>query len=120
MIWRSIWSLKAPPMARQFCWKVCNNLLPTKANLAVKKVIPTLDCPICLREPETMVHCLWSCPSIVAVWQESSKRPQKLALLARDGNELLSQFFEKLTDEEVVEAIMVARMIWLRRNSFVS
>jgi hypothetical protein len=56
----------------------------------------------------------------VAVWQESSKRPQKLALLARDGNELLSQFFEKLTDEEVVEAIMVARMIWLRRNSFVS
>jgi hypothetical protein len=52
------------------------------------------------------------------VWQESSKRIQKLALMARDGKELLTLFFEKLDDTEVVEAIVVARMIWLRRNSF--
>jgi hypothetical protein len=38
MVWHSIWSLQAPPVVRHFCWKVCNNLLPTKSNLALKKL----------------------------------------------------------------------------------
>jgi ribonuclease HI len=31
----------------------------------------------------------------------------------------LSCFIEKLDENEVLEAVMVARMIWLRRNSYV-
>jgi len=118
-IWRAIWRLGITPATRHFCWKVCHNLLPTMVNLSVKQVVHSLDCPICLREPETVVHRLWSCPSAVAVWQECSKRLQKLALIARDGKELTSFFLEKLDDSETVEAFVVARMIWLRRNSLV-
>lgn len=36
-----------------------------------------------------------------------------------DGRGLLLFFFEKLNNEEVMEALTVARMIWLRRNSVV-
>jgi hypothetical protein len=119
-IWKEIWKLSVPQVVRHFCWKVYNNLLATKVNLAAKKIIQSSDCPICLREPETIVHCLWSCPLPVAIWQEASKRLQKLALMVRDGRELLSFFIEKLDENEVVEAVMVvARMIWLRRNSYV-
>jgi hypothetical protein len=120
-LWRNIWRLQVapPPLVRQFCWSICNNLLPTKNNLALRKIAPNPDCPICLREPETVVHCLWSCPSAVAVWQEGSRRLRKLALSATDGQGLVSQLFDKLTKEEVVEAQVVARMIWLRRNTFV-
>lgn len=89
--------IQSPPVVRQFCWTVCNNLLPTKTNLALKKIVPSSEFPICLKEPETVVHCLWSCPSAVAVWQECSRRLQKLALPATDGKGLVSQFFEKLT-----------------------
>jgi len=74
LVWQSIWSFNAPPMVWHFSWKVCNNLLPTKSNLALKKIVPIPDCPICLREPETVVHCLWSFPAAVAVWQECSRR----------------------------------------------
>jgi hypothetical protein len=55
----------------------------------------------------------------MAVWQECSRRLQKLALVANDGYELVKIFFEKLSSEEVLEACTVARAIWLRRNSFV-
>lgn len=103
-----------PLVVSQFCRSVCNNLLPTKNNLALRKIAPNPDCLICLREPETVVHCLWSCPSAVAVCQEGSRRLQKLALSATDGQGLVSQLFDKLTKEKVV-----ARMIWLRRNTFV-
>lgn len=83
--WKNIWRLQIPPVVRQFCWFVCNNPLPTKHNLALKKVVPNPECPICLVELETVVHCLLSCPSAVAVWQESSRCLQKLALSANDG-----------------------------------
>jgi hypothetical protein len=36
-----------------------------------------------------------------------------------DGQELVQMFLEKLSSEEAVEACTVARMIWMRRNSFV-
>lgn len=119
-IWKTIWKLKIPPAARHFCWKVCNNLLPTNSNLAAKKVVSSSECPICCREPETVVHCLWSCPSVVAVWQKSSRRLQKMALVARDGREWLSCLVGKLEEpEQYVEAIMVLRSIWMRRNVLV-
>lgn len=72
-IWGQIWQLQAPPVVRHFCWTVCNNLLPTKYNLAIKKIAPNVDCPICLKEPKTVIHCLWRCPAAVAVWQDGSR-----------------------------------------------
>lgn len=52
----------------------------------------------------------------MAVWQEGSRRIQKLALVANDGMELVRQLFAKLSIEEVGEALVMARLIWLRRN----
>jgi len=111
--------MRISPAARHFCWKVCNNLLPTNSNLVVKKVVHNSKCPVCSREPKTVVHCLWSCPFAVVVWQDSSKLFQKMPLVERDGRELLSCLLEKLDDSEAVEAIMVAQSIWVRRNEFV-
>jgi hypothetical protein len=36
-------ALTGPPVVRQFYWSVCNNLLPTKHNLALKKIVPSLE-----------------------------------------------------------------------------
>jgi hypothetical protein len=32
-IWKIIWTLKIPNSAKVFFWRVCHNILPTKANL---------------------------------------------------------------------------------------
>ncbi|XP_062167009.1 uncharacterized protein LOC133873305 [Alnus glutinosa] len=50
---------------------------------------------------------------------ECSRRIQKLTYEETDGRGLLLFFFEKLDNEEVLEALTVAQMIWLRRNSMV-
>jgi hypothetical protein len=98
---------------------VCNNVLPVTQNLFARKITLSSDCPIYFQEPETMVHSLWSCPSAMVVWQEGSRRIQKLALGANDGMELVRQLFAKLSIEEVGEALVTARLIWLRRNKAV-
>lgn len=57
-LWNQIWSLQVPPVVRQFCWSMCNNVLPVTQNLFSRNITPCSDCPICLQEPETVVHSL--------------------------------------------------------------
>jgi hypothetical protein len=54
-----------------------------------KKITTNPLCQICLKEPETLYHILWQCPSSMAVWQEGSRKLQKLAIEEVDGVGLL-------------------------------
>jgi hypothetical protein len=103
-----------PADLKKFLRKVSNDIIPTKANLHSRKITPDPLCPICSREPETVSHILWSCPSSVAVWQESSRRVQKLSLVESGSLELLQQLMEKLEEDDFIEAVTLPRMIWLR------
>lgn len=44
---------------KQFIWKVYNNLLPAKVNLAKRKVVDEDSCPLC-GNTETIIHALWN------------------------------------------------------------
>jgi hypothetical protein len=76
-------------------------------------------CPICSREPESLFNILWQCSSSMAVWQEGCRRVQKLSLEETDGRGFLLQLRARLNGEELLETLTLARLIWLRRNSFI-
>lgn len=46
-------------MVKIFLWRVGNELLPTKRNLFLKKIVENPLCLICLREEEFVIHALW-------------------------------------------------------------
>ncbi|XP_062175909.1 uncharacterized protein LOC133880954 [Alnus glutinosa] len=117
--WQELWRLEAPAVVKNFMWKVGNDLLPTKGNLFQKNIVQNPNCPICLQETEDMLHILWSCKSSMAVWQECGKKIQKLALGETDGKGLLQYLMRKLEGEDLLMAIVVSCMIWLRRNAVV-
>jgi len=118
-LWEFIWHLPTTPVVRNFCWKLCHDLLPTKLNLFHRKVVTDPNCPICNREPESTYHSLWSCPMAVAVWQEGRRKLQKLACSETDGRGLLLFLKEKLEIEELMVALTILRSIWHNRNAFV-
>jgi len=117
--WKFILALDVPGVLKNFLWKVSLNIIPTKANPHGQNIALDLICPICLLETETMGHILWGCRSSQAVWQESSRKIQKLSMEEDDGMALLSTLQEKLDEHDFIHAIMVARLIWARRNLFV-
>ncbi|XP_075674823.1 uncharacterized protein LOC142644018 [Castanea sativa] len=43
-LWRSIWSADVPNKIKNFAWRACQNILPTKANLFHSKVISSEKC----------------------------------------------------------------------------
>jgi hypothetical protein len=55
-IWKGIWSANIPNAVKTFMWRACHNLLPTKENLAKRKIISDSSCPICRLEIETPSH----------------------------------------------------------------
>jgi hypothetical protein len=67
-VWKLIWNMKAPPVLKNFTWKLCHNLLPTRVNIYSKKIVPDPLCPCFLREEESLYHILWQCPSAMAIW----------------------------------------------------
>jgi hypothetical protein len=95
-VWKGLWKLEVPPGVKNFWWRVCQNVFPTKANLFSKQIVPDPFCPLCLKEPETLSHILWQCLSSTAVWQECSRKIQKLAVEEIDGAGLLQILWTKL------------------------
>jgi hypothetical protein len=77
IIWRGIWNLQISNAGKNFVWRACNNLLPTRDNLLQRKVVNDLRCPICNLESETTYHILWGCPFARDVWGASSRVFQK-------------------------------------------
>jgi hypothetical protein len=118
-MWKSIWNLNVPPVLKNFLWKVCHNVLPTKVNLFSKKIVQDPLCPCCSREEESLFHILWNCPSSMAFWQECARKIQKMAIDLTDGWGLIHNFMERLDGEDLLLALTIARHIWLRRNTFV-
>ena len=57
-LWKSLWTLPIQNVAKNFFWRACHDLLPTKDNLLRRKVVKKPFCLICEKEPETILHAL--------------------------------------------------------------
>lgn len=66
--WQRLWKAKVPNKVRNFGWRACQNILPTKMNLFHRKVIDNPTCEECGLCPETAVHVLCHCTKAKAVW----------------------------------------------------
>jgi len=56
-----MWKLKIPANFQFFLWQVSHNSVPTRSILNNRGIHVDPSCPICDLEPETLVHCLFTC-----------------------------------------------------------
>lgn len=66
--WGWLWKLKLPANIQFFLWQVCHRAVPTRSILKRRGVAREEECPLCLTEQETIIHCLFSCPRAVQLW----------------------------------------------------
>nr|POE60153.1 putative ribonuclease h protein [Quercus suber] len=67
--WNGIWKLEVPNRIRLFMWRAGNDSLPTKVNLAHRKMLTESTCSLCKLELEDTLQALWKCPLLSTVWQ---------------------------------------------------
>jgi hypothetical protein len=115
-LWKGIWNMRSPNVVKNFMWRACKNILPTKENLMKKKITEESLCPICMLEVETTFHALWDCLASRDVWGASLRIFQKSSLSGSDFNQVAVTFLEKGGVEIFRMFSEIARRIWLRRN----
>lgn len=115
-IWPKIWKLHVTNVVKNFLWRASLESIPTKLNLFKTKVVESSHCLICLSEPESVIHALWSCKAAQDVWGSSSRRLQKCSVEVSSFHNLLFHFFTTMPVEVLVEIVVIAHWIWKGRN----
>lgn len=77
-LWKALWSANIPGKVAICAWRVCNNLLPTRAQLSTKGYMGDLRCLLCSHSFETIGHIVCECP--VAQEISQSRPPFSLQL----------------------------------------
>ncbi|KAK9986113.1 hypothetical protein SO802_031064 [Lithocarpus litseifolius] len=117
-VMKPIWKLNVPPKVRNFVWRACNDILPTRANLFRKKVCTDPLCAICGQTDETVGHVLWGCPMARNVWAMTHGRLQKSGAVVQNFYHLARQLEDRLTGKDMETWATVAWSIWNARNKF--
>ena len=76
--WKFIWRLNVPNKIRNFTWRACRNILPTKANLFRRRIMADNTCEVCGSFEETTGHALWHCHRAKEVWKEAGMNTDKV------------------------------------------
>lgn len=117
-LWKSIWNLVIPEKVKKFIWKACTASLPTRHDLYTRKVLEKGICTICFQTNKTIVHALWSYPTISDVFTCHStlnKWPNNFS----DFKFLWSSLVKNLDKFNLVGIAITLRNIWLHRNGFI-
>ncbi|KAJ9189513.1 hypothetical protein P3X46_000796 [Hevea brasiliensis] len=115
-LWSYVWKLELLPKILNFLWRALSNILPVCMNLIHRHVAMSGLYPVCNHEPETVLHCLITCPfakecwviSNVGWWGAVDNFPAWLSMIQT-----------RCDRQQVQKAIMIAWEIWNARNGIV-
>lgn len=74
-------------------------------------------CPICGLVAETIGYIIWSCSSSTNVWVDCNRKIQNYSGGEDYFLSILEELMERLDNEDLELVAMVARRIWLQRNT---
>jgi len=100
-VWSRLWKLSIPPKVRNFVWQVSSNILPTRANLAHRRVPIDPKCAVYGSSDETVRHILWQCPLVRNVWTLVKGKLQKCDSSVRMFFSLAQTSKEKMSRKEL-------------------
>ncbi|KAF5447865.1 hypothetical protein F2P56_033383 [Juglans regia] len=118
-IWPKIWKLQVPSAVRIFLWRASHDSLPTNLNLCKRKIRIISVCPICKLESESVLHALWSCPSVQDVWAACSRSLQKMKVSFTSFKEVVEHVLSNFNEEDAEELACTAYKVWRKRNTLV-
>ncbi|XP_062014406.1 uncharacterized protein LOC133730919 [Rosa rugosa] len=68
LVWKWIWSVRAPPKVKHFLWRATSNALATNRNRHHRHLSLSPLCTFCNSHPETTEHILFLCPWALQAW----------------------------------------------------
>lgn len=77
-VWKNLWKLKVLPRTKVCVWKIIQDIIPTKNNIAQKGVDLNPICCVCKKKRETTTHLMWECKIPKEGWSKFIPNSYKL------------------------------------------
>ncbi|KAK9992957.1 hypothetical protein SO802_022660 [Lithocarpus litseifolius] len=118
VFWKTLWHLKVPSKIRSFAWRACKNILPTKSNLHLRKVLDDQTYEAYSNEEETTGHVLWSCEKAQEVWLTTGICTHNHDVRFNSFLDFLWHlvFEQHVGDELLSLSVTIAWSFWQNRN----
>ena len=111
-VWSKLWKLHVPNKIKVFRWRVCLDILPTRVNLARRRIVEDDRCEVCSLAKETRFHALWECGLAQDIWAGCSRRLQKGVTTHEDMLQLVDLLQHHLDDDELELFWVQCWLIW--------
>ena len=115
-LWKAIWKLHCPNKIRNFIWRVCKDILPTKTKLRDCKIPVEVECDLC-EGVETVGHTFWSCDIAAAVWQMANVKAPGLMASPPNFMALFWCVMEEKPAQDLEAFATTAWFLWNNRNA---
>jgi hypothetical protein len=79
-----------------------------------KKVVKEPYCPICEKEPETVLHALWACPAAADIWGNCKRIFQKCHTEGESLMKIVEEILHKGGLDDFAFFVQLARQVWHR------
>nr|ABN06084.1 Polynucleotidyl transferase, Ribonuclease H fold [Medicago truncatula] len=115
--WSDIWRLKVPPKIKNFMWRVCRGVLPTRNKLRDKGVQCPEACVNCSTTSEDVKHLFCVCTFDVQVWQLSDlwSEIQQAVIHFDTASAVIFDLLQRFTLEQS-QIFVTMWSLWKRRN----
>jgi hypothetical protein len=118
-VWKPLWALSVPTAMKNFAWRACHEVLPTRVNLRKRKIVKVATCHSCEATEETLIHAIWACPAAQDVWGSHLSYFHKCSWVVSSFRGLFAKGLQLFPSEIVELMTVVARVIWFRRNKLI-
>ena len=117
--WELIWKLKAPPKVKNFIWRLCRNVLPTRMRIKEKGVNCAPNCVLCDVNEEDNLHLFFCCSSSCNVWNMWESYSKICNILSQETSSaaIIFQALQTLCAEDATEFCCIMWSIWKQRNN---
>ncbi|KAK9986180.1 hypothetical protein SO802_031131 [Lithocarpus litseifolius] len=115
-LWKSVWQLRCQNKVKNFIWRACKDIIPTKTKLKDRKILVEVECDIC-GDVETTRHMFWGCKLTVAVWQMANLKAPGLTANLPNFLNLFWCVKEAKPSQDLETFASLAWSLWNNRNA---
>lgn len=115
-LWPKIWSLQIPPKIKIFIWCACQDIIPTRGNLAHRHIPVSGDCQFCDAKWESTPHALIFCPLVEVAWTRSPFEHIRESNPHKHLRDILYEAAATLSDEDASLLATLLWEVWNQRN----
>ncbi|KAL6199573.1 hypothetical protein ACLB2K_029357 [Fragaria x ananassa] len=99
--WSKVWKAQVPPKVRGFIWRLCRDIVPTRAALHRKFHVSDMTCVFCNKGVETGLHLFRDCLVACIFWKHNPLHLKSQSFLDATIAEWIGVVMDRLSGQQL-------------------